>query len=552
MTELSLNNIEKTFGFKKILNGFNLELKTGERVALIGPNGSGKTTIFNMITGKEAPTAGQISIRKGATVGFLSQMPPKYDDEATVREIIVQGKAKLLEVEAKLRKIEEKLGKCNPDQMNDLLKSYGQLQEAFEDMGGYQLESDISKVCGGFKISDEIMDRKFSTLSGGQLQRVYLARAFAQDPDIILLDEPTNHLDISTLEWLEEYLKNYKGSILISSHDRYFLDQVTNKTILIDRGKSEVFFGNYSYYLEENERRIMAEFEDFKDQQKQIAAMKASIKKLQEFGRLAFPGGEAFFKRAASIQKRLDKLELLDKPEEKKDIPLDFQISKRSGKDVLIIEDLSAMIGDKVLFDRANMHITFGDKDCLMGKNGSGKSTLIKMILEQSNAELLGGKIKLGSNVIIGYLPQEIRFENEDATILETARQFYDGTETHLRASLAKFLFYEDNVFKKVKTLSGGEKVRLKLFELIQKNANFLILDEPTNHIDIDTKEMLEEALKEYNGTLLFISHDRYFINKLAKNTMEINDEHIDNYIGNYDYLKEQKTKLLQKSSIKR
>lgn len=552
MTELSLNNIEKTFGFKKILNGFNLELKTGERVALIGPNGSGKTTIFNMITGKEAPTAGQISIRKGATVGFLSQMPPKYDDEATVREIIVQGKAKLLEVEAKLRKIEEKLGKCNPDQMDDLLKSYGQLQEAFEDMGGYQLESDISKVCGGFKISDEMMDRKFSTLSGGEKTIVSFAKLILSEPTILLLDEPTNHLDISTLEWLEEYLKNYKGSILISSHDRYFLDQVTNKTILIDRGKSEVFFGNYSYYLEENERRIMAEFEDFKDQQKQIAAMKASIKKLQEFGRLAFPGGEAFFKRAASIQKRLDKLELLDKPEEKKDIPLDFQISKRSGKDVLIIEDLSAMIGDKVLFDRANMHITFGDKDCLMGKNGSGKSTLIKMILEQSNAELLGGKIKLGSNVIIGYLPQEIRFENEDATILETARQFYDGTETHLRASLAKFLFYEDNVFKKVKTLSGGEKVRLKLFELIQKNANFLILDEPTNHIDIDTKEMLEEALKEYNGTLLFISHDRYFINKLAKNTMEINDEHIDNYIGNYDYLKEQKTKLLQKSSIKR
>ena len=552
MTELSLNNIEKTFGFKKILNGFDLELKTGERVALIGPNGSGKTTIFNMITGNETPTAGQISIRKGATVGFLSQMPPKCDAEATVREIIVQGKAKLLEVESKLRKLEDKLVKCDPDQMDDLLKSYGQLQEAFENMGGYQLESDINKVCGGFKISDEMMNRKFATLSGGEKTIVSFAKLILSEPTILLLDEPTNHLDISTLEWLEEYLKNYKGSILISSHDRYFLDQVTNKTILIDRGKSEVFFGNYSYYLEENERRIMAEFEDFKDQQKQIAAMKASIKKLQEFGRLAFPGGEAFFKRAASIQKRLDKLELLDKPEEKKDIPLDFQISKRSGKDVLIIEDLCAMIGNKVLFDGANMHITFGDKDCLMGKNGSGKSTLIKMILEQSDAELLGGEIKLGSNVLIGYLPQEISFENEDATILETARQFYDGTETHLRASLAKFLFYEDNVFKKVKNLSGGEKVRLKLFELIQKNANFLILDEPTNHIDIDTREMLEEALKEYNGTLLFVSHDRYFINKLAQNTMEINEEHIDNYIGNYDYLKEQKAKLLQKSSIKR
>ena len=273
--------------------------------------------------------------------------------------------------------------------------------------------------------------------------------------------------------------------------------------------------------------------------------MKASIKKLQEFGRLAFPGGEAFFKRAASIQKRLDKLELLDKPEEKKEIPLDFQISKRSGKDVLIIDDLSAMIGDKVLFDGANIHITIGEKDCLMGKNGSGKSTLIKMIMEMSDAELMSGKIRVGSNVLIGYLPQEIRFENEEATILETARQFYDGTETHLRASLAKFLFYEDNVFKKVKTLSGGEKVRLKLFELIQKNANFLILDEPTNHIDIDTKEMLEEALKEYNGTLFFISHDRYFINKIAKNIFEINNEKIDKYIGNYDDLKEQKIKRI-------
>lgn len=545
MIELSLNNVVKNFGFKNVLNGFDLELNTGERVSLIGPNGSGKTTIFKLIVGEEMPNSGQISTRKGATIGFLSQIPPKYNDDLTVREIIMQGKSNLLEVEIRLRDLEERMAVSDSEQLNVLLKSYGQLQELFEQLGGYRLESDISKVCNGFKISDEMMKRKFSTLSGGEKTIVSFARLILSEPSILLLDEPTNHLDINTLEWLEEYLKNYNGSILISSHDRYFLDQVTNKTILIDRGKSEVFFGNYSYYLEENERRIMAEFEDFKDQQKQIAAMKASIKKLQEFGRLAFPGGEAFFKRAASIQKRLDKLELLDKPEEKKEIPLDFQISKRSGKDVLIIENLGAMIGDKILFDGANMHITFGDKDCLMGKNGSGKSTLIKMALGISNAELLSGQIKVGSNVLIGYLPQEIHFENEDATILETARQFYDGTETHLRASLAKFLFYGENVFKKVKSLSGGEKVRLKLFELIQKNANFLILDEPTNHIDIDTKEMLEEALKEYNGTLLFISHDRYFINKLAKNVFEINDEQIDKYIGNYDDLKEQKIKRM-------
>ena len=545
MTELSLNNVVKNYGFKNVLNGFNLELNTGDRVSLIGPNGSGKTTIFKIVTGEETLNSGQISIRKDATVGFLSQIPPKYNDDLTVKEIIIQGKSKLIEIESKLRNLEERMSKFDSTQLENILKTYGELQDLYEKLGGYKLESDISKVCNGFKISSEMMDRKFSTLSGGEKTIVSFAKLILSEPSILLLDEPTNHLDISTLEWLEEYLKNYKGSILISSHDRYFLDQVTNKTVLIDRGKSEVFFGNYSYYVEENERRIMSEFEDFKNQQKQISAMKASIKKLQEFGRLAFPGGESFFKRAASIQKRLDKLELLDKPEKKKEIPLDFQISKRSGKDVLIIEDLSTIIGDKLLFDNANMHITFGEKDCLMGKNGSGKSTLIKMILNMSDAELLDGKIRLGSNVLIGYLPQEIHFDNEDATILETARKFYEGTETHLRASLAKFLFFEDNVFKKVKTLSGGEKVRLKLFELIQKNANFLILDEPTNHIDIDTKEMLEEALKEYNGTLLFISHDRYFINKIAQNIFEINDKKFDKYIGNYDYLKEHKVKKI-------
>lgn len=545
MTELSLNSVFKNYGFNNVLNGFNLELNTGDRVSLIGPNGSGKTTIFKIVTGEETLNSGQISIRKDATVGFLSQIPPKYNDDLTVKEIIIQGKSKLIEIESKLRNLEERMSKFDSTQLENILKTYGELQDLYEKLGGYKLESDISKVCNGFKISSEMMDRKFSTLSGGEKTIVSFAKLILSEPSILLLDEPTNHLDISTLEWLEEYLKNYKGSILISSHDRYFLDQVTNKTVLIDRGKSEVFFGNYSYYVEENERRIMSEFEDFKNQQKQISAMKASIKKLQEFGRLAFPGGESFFKRAASIQKRLDKLELLDKPEEKKEIPLDFQISKRSGKDVLIIEDLSTIIGDKLLFDNANMHITFGEKDCLMGKNGSGKSTLIKMILNMSDAELLDGKIRLGSNVLIGYLPQEIHFDNEDATILETARKFYEGTETHLRASLAKFLFFEDNVFKKVKTLSGGEKVRLKMFELIQKNANFLILDEPTNHIDIDTKEMLEEALKEYNGTLLFISHDRYFINKIAQNIFEINDKKFDKYIGNYDYLKEHKVKKI-------
>ncbi len=549
MIELNLNKVVKSFGLKKVLDGFDLELKTGERIALIGPNGSGKTTIFKMIMGEENVNSGNISVKKGATLGMLSQIPQTYSDDVTVLDVIKSGKQQLFDLEIKIREIENKMTIASQEKLDVLLKSYGVLQELYENMGGYQLESDLSKICNGFKINDDMLGRKYNTLSGGEKTIVNFASLILSEPTILLLDEPTNHLDIDTLEWLEGYLSNYNGSIIISSHDRYFLDKVANKTVLIDRGKSEIFFGNYSYYMVENERRIMAEFEEFKDQQKQIAAMKASIKKLQEFGRLAAPGGESFFKRAASIQKRLDKIELLDKPEEKKELPLDFQIKQRSGKDVLKVEDLSVIIGDKVLFDGANMHIMYGDKACLMGKNGSGKSTLIKMILENSDAELLGGSIDLGSSVVIGYLPQEIKFDNENATILDTARKFYEGTETHLRASLAKFLFYGENVFKRVGTLSGGEKVRLKLFELIQKKANFLILDEPTNHIDIDTREMLEEALNEYNGTILFVSHDRYFIDKLAKETFEIEGEKIHKYLGNYTDFKEQKRKKLELQS---
>ena len=549
MIELNLNKVVKSFGFKKILDEFDLELKTGERIALIGPNGSGKTTIFKMITGEENANSGNISVRKGATLGMLSQIPQAYSDDVTVLDVIKSGKQQLFDLEIKIHEIENKMATASQEKLAVLLKSYGTLQEIYENMGGYQLESDLSKICNGFKISDDMLGRKYNKLSGGEKTIVNFASLILSEPSILLLDEPTNHLDIDTLEWLEEYLSNYKGSIIISSHDRYFLDKVANKTVLIDRGKSETFFGNYSYYMVENERRIMAEFEEFKDQQKQIAAMKASIKKLQEFGRLASPGGESFFKRAASIQKRLDKIELLDKPEEKTELPLDFQIKKRSGKDVLKVENLSAIIGDKVLFDGANMHIIYGDKACLMGKNGAGKSTLIKMLLGNSDAELLDGSIDLGSSVTIGYLPQEIKFDDENATILDTARKFVEGTETHLRASLAKFLFYGENVFKRVGTLSGGEKVRLKLFELIQKKANFLILDEPTNHIDIDTREMLEEALNEYNGTILFVSHDRYFIDKLAKEIFEIEGEKIHKYLGNYTDLKEQKIKKLKLQS---
>ncbi len=543
MIDISLNNISISFGFKHVLEKFNLEVNTGEKIGLIGPNGCGKTTIFKIITKQETPNFGDVIIRKNCTIGMLSQIPEKANFDYSVIEILNRNFLDIFEMEKKLRNLESQMASTlNETEMNKILKKYGVLQDKFINAGGYEIKSKVDKICSGFSFDNTFIHKKFNSLSGGEKTKVMFASLLLKEPDILLLDEPTNHLDIKTLEWLEDFLQSYKKTVIISSHDRYFLDKVTNKTVLIERGKAEIFFGNYSYYLEENERRIMKEFTEFKDQQKQINAMKAAIKKLQEFGRLASPSGESFFKRAASIQKRLDKMEILNKPEEKKEIPLNFQMQKRSGKDVLKIEQLTAVIGNKVLLNKANLSIKFGEKICLMGENGSGKSTLIKLILKDygfddynTEAKITEGNITIGTNIVLGYLPQEIKFADETKTILETARNYYDGTETHLRASLAKFLFYGDNVYKKIEKLSGGEKVRLKLFELIQKKANLLILDEPTNHIDIDTKEMLEDALKEYKGTLLFVSHDRYFINKLAEKIENIENKKIVNYIGNYD-----------------
>ena len=541
MIELSVNNAQKSFGFKRVLDGFNLEATSGERIALIGPNGCGKTTLFKIISGEEGLDQGMVSIRKNASVGLLSQIPPKVDDLVTVKDILLKSFEEVFKVEKQLRECEEKLASITPEKLDSVLKIYGKLQEHFTNIGGYEVDEKVSKICNGFKISNNMLDRSFNTLSGGEKTIVNLASLIISNPDILLLDEPTNHLDIDTLEWFEQFLSNYKGTVIISSHDRYFLDKVATKTVLIDKGKSEVYHGNYSYYLEESERRALAEFDEYKNQQKQIEAMKTAVKKLKEWGERG--DNPRFFRRAACIERKLEKMELLDKPEAKKQLPLGFEINGRSGKDVLIVDDLGIIVGDKVILDGAKMYLKYGEKVCLMGKNGSGKSTFIKAILYGNN--VCQGEIKLGSNVLIGYIPQEIIFDDENATILETARKFYDGTETHLRASLAKFLFYGENVFKRVGSLSGGEKVRLKLFELIQKKANLLILDEPTNHIDIDTKEMLEEALSEFKGTLFFISHDRYFINKLAERVINIEDEKFEQYLGNYDYYKEQKNKKL-------
>lgn len=547
MIEIGLNNIKKDFGFKKILKDVSFEVQTGEKVALVGRNGAGKTTIFDIISGKEKCDDGIRAIRNGVKIGYLEQIPQVEEKSKTVKDVIYSGQQELLDLETRMDEVAKKMEKpSNDEELQSLMKQYGRLMEEFTTKGGYELEENFSKICSGCKISEDLLGREYGLLSGGEKTRVNLAKILYSNPDILLLDEPTNHLDIQSIEWLENFLNNYNGTVLINSHDRYFLDKVAQKTILIEKGEAEVFNGNYSYYLEENERRIMAEFENYNDQQKKIKAMKDAIKKLQEFGRLAAPGGEAFFKRAASIQKRLDKMELLEKPEEKRKINLSFDVKDRSGKEVVNVSDLGVILGDNVILDSTDMDIRYGEKVCIVGNNGSGKSTLIKTIMGE--IEPISGEVKIGDSVKIGYIPQEIKFDDDGESILSEFRKSFVGDETRARAILAKFMFNADNVFKKVGNLSGGEKVRLQLACLMQQDANCIIMDEPTNHIDIDTREVLEEALQDYKGTLIAVTHDRYFANKLATRIVEIEDGKATSYLGNYN---EYRGKKKQKESSK-
>lgn len=523
MIELSLNKVCKSYGFDKVLDDVSFEVKTNERVALIGPNGCGKSTILKIIAGLENITSGSLSIRQNIKVGYLSQIPEVEDIK--VIDYLYSGMKDILDLKERLNKLEKSLEK---DYSNSNITKYLKVQEEFISKNGYIIDEEVNKIINVFKIDKKIIESNFNSLSGGEKTIVSLARLILSKPDLLLLDEPTNHLDINALEWLEQYLNNYKGAILLVSHDRYFLDKVVTKTILLERGNTTVFHGNYSYYLKENEKLEMLEFKSYQDQQKKIEAMKDAIHKLREWGKIG--DNEKFFKRAANLEKRLEAMDKVSKPITKKEIPLSFS-GERSGKDVIKIKDLTLSYPNKMLLDNISFYVNYKDRVCLMGDNGSGKSTLIKYILNNKDV--------LGTNIKIGYIPQEIKFET-DSTILEEARKYFIGNETQLRSSLAHFLFYNENVYKKISKLSGGEKVRLKLFCLMQQEVNLLVLDEITNHIDIDTRETLEDALSSYNGTILFISHDRYFINKIANRVVHIENCKLVNYIGNYDDAKRQ------------
>ena len=539
MIEISLNKINKSYGYNNVLNNLSFDIKTNERVALIGSNGCGKSTTLRIIMGLETSDSGSVSIRKESKIGYLTQIPPEEKDSVIARNVYLRGVSELLDLENRINTFIENMTSNEKD-----IKIFDKLQEEFRIKGGYNLKERIEKIRSGFKISDELLDREYNKLSGGEKTLINLASIVLSNPDILLLDEPTNHLDIDTLEWFEEYLSNYNGTVVIISHDRYFLDRTVNKIIEMENGSADVYYGNYSYYLKESEKRLMLEFKNYKNQQKEIKALKEAIIRYRQWGTKS--DNPIFFRRAKAIETRLEKMDIIEKPKTKSDLKINLKVDERTSNRVLIISNFDLSIGNRELLKKANMEVYYKERVCLMGKNGVGKTTLIKNILNNTH-----DNIKLGANIKIGYIPQEIRFDNENLTIYEHMRRIFVGSESELRSKLNQFYFTSDNINKKIKSLSGGEKVRLKLLELILKNANLLILDEPTNHIDIDTREILEESLLNYEGTILFISHDRYFINKIATKIVTIQDKKMITYDGNYDSIKNKPVKVEIKEEIK-
>ncbi|WP_027308773.1 ribosomal protection-like ABC-F family protein [Caloramator sp. ALD01] len=530
MAILYVNNIKKSYGVDVVLDGINLIINEGDKIGFVGRNGAGKTTLFKIITGSIKQDEGEIILQKGKTLGYLSQNLD-IDENLTAFEEVMKVFSDIKEIEERMRQIEEELSDPNSDHER-LLKEYGRLQVEFENRNGYSCESYAKGVLIGLGLLEEEISKKICYLSGGQKTRVALAKLLLKSPDVLLLDEPTNHLDLGGIAFLENFLKEYRGTVLIISHDRYFLDVITNKTVEVLNGKVEEYGGNYSYFIKERKNRIEQRVKEYELKQKEIKRLEEMIERFRSFNR------EKSIKQAESKEKMLLKLEenLGDRPiTYEENVRISFDTRIKSGNDVLQIEELSKSYGEKVLFNNINLMIRKGEKVALIGENGRGKSTLLKIIKGEVQPD--SGYIRLGRNVEIGYYDQEQRDLNPEKTILdEVWDEFPQKTVREIRNALAAFLFKGDDVFKKIKDLSGGEKCRLNLLKLMLKKANFLLLDEPTNHLDILTREELEDTLLEYDGTIFVISHDRYFLNKVVQKICELEENSIVEYLGNYDY----------------
>lgn len=531
---LSCNNISKSFGTDVIIKSCSFNIEDHEKAAIVGINGAGKSTLLKIITGIEPADTGLVTLAKDKTLGYLSQQQNLNSDN-TIYDELLSVKQYILDMEAQLRSIENQMKSADDTALETLMKKYSDLNHEFELNNGYAYKSEITGVLKGLGFTEEDFTLNVNTLSGGQKTRVALGKLLLSKPDIILLDEPTNHLDMESISWLENYLLNYSGAVLIVAHDRYFLDKIVSKIIELDNGNATVFSGNYTDYASKKAILRNMQLKEYLNQQREIKHQEEVITKLKQFNR------EKSIKRAESREKMLNKMEFVDKPEilnDKMDIKLEPNVI--SGNDVLTVENLTKGFDETVLFDNISFQIKRGERVALIGSNGTGKTTILKLINGIIPAD--SGSIYLGAKVNIGYYDQEHHVLDPDKTIFDEIRDAYpDLNNTQIRNTLAAFLFTNEDVFKYIKDLSGGERGRVSLAKLMLSNANFLILDEPTNHLDITSKEILENALNSYTGTVLFVSHDRYFINSTATRIIELANKTVVNYIGNYDYYLEKK-----------
>ena len=526
---LSCQNISKAFVENQVLKNVSFHIEDHEKAAIVGINGAGKTTLLRIIVGEMTPDDGQVVLARDKTLGYLAQNST-VDTSHTIYEELLSVKADLLRLEEKIRECENNMKHAEGDALEDLMKQYTSLTHAFETGGGYLYRSELVGVLKGLGFTEDEFSKPVATLSGGQKTRVALGRLLLQNPDLIILDEPTNHLDMNSIAWLETYLLNYKGAVLIVSHDRYFLDRIAGKVIEIDQSKATTFMGNYSDYAVKKEQLRVAAWNAYMNQQREIKHQEEVIEKLKSFNR------EKSIKRAESREKMLDKIEVIEKPSEvRTDMKLTLTPRILSGNDVLTVEHLAKSFDSHKLFTDVNFEIKRGEHVAIIGDNGSGKTTLLKILNGLVPADQ--GTFRLGSNVEIGYYDQEHHVLHSDKTLFEEISDDYPYlNNTQIRNVLAAFLFTGEDVFKRISDLSGGERGRVSLAKLVLSNANFLILDEPTNHLDIMSKEILEDALNGYEGTILYVSHDRYFINRTAHRILDLTEGQFISYVGNYDY----------------
>ena len=547
MIVLSCNNLNKSFGIDSILENVNFTVNEYDKIGIIGVNGTGKTTLFKIISGIYGYDSGDIYTSKDCEIGYLEQNT-NFHSENTILEEVLEVFKDVIEMEKYLRDLEHKISEessnTNSTTLEKLMNEYSNKLEAFSDMNGYGYKSEAKGVLKGLGFSDEDMDKPISILSGGEKTRVLLGKLLLKKPTLLLLDEPTNHLDSEAIEWLEVFLKQYKGTVILISHDRYFLDQVVNRIFEIHNKKLKTYNGNYSDFIKASAIEKELELKKFEDQQKDIKKQEESIVRLKAFGR------EKHLKRARSKEKALAKVDVLDKPEAyRKKAKIEFNPSVTSGNDVLQLRDISMGYGERILFKDLNLDIYRGEKVALIGANGIGKSTLFKIIMNEVTP--LSGDIKFGTNVNVSYFHQEQKTLNLDNTIIdEIWEDNKQLTQTSLRTMLGAFLFEGEEVFKKISTLSGGERARVAILKLILSNANLLLLDEPTNHLDIDSKEVLEEALSSYTGTIFTISHDRYFLNTVVDKVLVLDENGITEYLGNYDYYIEKKKQVQEMNTV--